>query len=116
MRFVSENPESFERTLLESKEIVIARINEIENELREKDLSLSEDDGDRAAQTQYKIALERLDRTERNELEKINQALERIKRGDYGKCLSCGEEISEKRLKALPYASQCMDCLTDNYH
>ncbi len=96
MRFVTENPESFERSLLEAKETIIARINEIENELKEKDLALSEDSAERASQTQYKIALERLDLTERNELEKIDAALKRIERGDYGKCLSCGEDISRK--------------------
>jgi len=116
MRFVTENPESFEKTLLQAKETLIARINEIENEIKEKDLSLSEDDGDRAAQSQYKSALERLDRAEKNELEKIDAALDRIHRGEYGKCLSCGENIGKKRLKAMPYASQCMECLTDNYH
>ena len=41
---------------------------------------------------------------------KIKDALERIKNGTYGICEECGEEISEKRLKARPVATVCIDC------
>ena len=29
---------------------------------------------------------------------------------DYGNCFECGEEIAEKRLRALPFAVRCKDC------
>lgn len=45
-----------------------------------------------------------------NLLQKIESALDRIKQGSYGKCLMCGNEIPEKRLRALPYAFLCIDC------
>ena len=35
-------------------------------------------------------------------LNKINDALTRLEQGDYGNCYDCGEEIAEKRLRALP--------------
>ena len=35
-------------------------------------------------------------------LNKINDALTRLEHGDYGFCFDCGEEIAEKRLRALP--------------
>lgn len=41
---------------------------------------------------------------------KINDALERLERGDYGNCFDCGEEIAEKRLRALPFAVRCKIC------
>ena len=41
---------------------------------------------------------------------KITAALARLDAGDYGRCQECGEEISEKRLRALPFASCCRDC------
>jgi DnaK suppressor protein len=43
-------------------------------------------------------------------LNKINDALLRLEQGDYGYCFDCGEEIAEKRLRALPFAVRCKDC------
>ena len=43
-------------------------------------------------------------------LNKINDALMRLEQGDYGYCFDCGEEIAEKRLRALPFAVRCKDC------
>jgi len=43
-------------------------------------------------------------------LNKINDALSRLEHGDYGYCFDCGEEIAEKRLRALPFAVRCKDC------
>ena len=43
-------------------------------------------------------------------LNKINDALVRLEQGDYGNCFECGEEIAERRLRALPFAVRCKDC------
>ena len=43
-------------------------------------------------------------------LNKVNDALARLEQGDYGNCFDCGEEIAEKRLRALPFAVRCKDC------
>jgi DnaK suppressor protein len=43
-------------------------------------------------------------------LNKINDALARLEQGEYGDCFDCGEEIPEKRLRALPFAVRCKDC------
>ena len=43
-------------------------------------------------------------------LNKIDDALVRLEQGDYGYCFDCGEEIGEKRLRALPFAVRCKDC------
>jgi DnaK suppressor protein len=43
-------------------------------------------------------------------LSKINDALVRLEQGNYGNCFDCGEEIAEKRLRALPFAVRCKDC------
>jgi DnaK suppressor protein len=40
----------------------------------------------------------------------ISQALERIENHTYGLCADCGEQISEKRLTALPWAKYCIGC------
>lgn len=43
-------------------------------------------------------------------LQDINLALEKIKKGKYGKCENCDGEINEKRLKIYPEARLCMKC------
>ena len=41
---------------------------------------------------------------------KIENALKRIDIGFFGICISCGEEISEKRLSIDPTVLKCIDC------
>ncbi len=41
---------------------------------------------------------------------KLTQALKRIEDKEYGDCLECGEEITEKRLKTIPEATLCIKC------
>ena len=45
-----------------------------------------------------------------NELESIDEALDRIEDGIYGKCVICEKEINPKRLEALPDAKLCIEC------
>lgn len=46
----------------------------------------------------------------RTHLSLIRLALERIHDGSYGECLMCGEEISPKRLEAVPWTPYCIRC------
>ena len=43
-------------------------------------------------------------------LDLIEDAFERLSKGEYGKCQDCGEMISEARLKVRPYAIYCIKC------
>jgi len=43
-------------------------------------------------------------------LTEVEQALERINQGTYGRCVNCGQPIPEKRLEALPWAARCVKC------
>ena len=43
-------------------------------------------------------------------LNKIDAALRRLEDGSYGDCFECGDEISEARLRALPFAVRCKEC------
>ena len=47
---------------------------------------------------------------ERRLISKIKDALDRLESGSFGICESCGEEISDKRLKARPVTTLCIDC------
>lgn len=43
-------------------------------------------------------------------LNKVDEALVRLEDGNYGYCRQCGSEISEARLRALPFALRCKPC------
>ena len=46
----------------------------------------------------------------RAELARIGEALERLEAGDYGLCVSCGEDIGPKRLEGDPAVATCVRC------
>jgi DnaK suppressor protein len=46
----------------------------------------------------------------RQELAKVEHALEKIQSGTYGLCDNCGKPIDPGRLEALPQAAVCMNC------
>ena len=47
-------------------------------------------------------------------LHQISEALGRVEMGEFGLCIDCGESISPKRLKAVPWASRCIGCADRN--
>lgn len=53
------------------------------------------------------IPLDSLNESEQTWVGEIDAALERIERGEYGMCESCGEPIEERRLEAVPWARRC---------
>src|ERR1700724_4131961 len=55
------------------------------------------------------LAIRNLDR-ESNMLRNVRGALHRIDEGTYGVCSHCEEDISPKRLNAVPWAAYCIQC------
>ena len=47
---------------------------------------------------------------EQGTLEQVNEALDRLNHGKYGRCVECNEPISKPRLQALPYTRHCIQC------
>lgn len=48
-----------------------------------------------------------------DEMEKVEQALEAMNEGTYGKCEVCNEEIPFERLEAVPYTTHCIEHATE---
>lgn len=46
----------------------------------------------------------------REEILKIDEALERLREGTYGLCQECGESIDIERLELRPYTRFCVNC------
>ncbi len=55
------------------------------------------------------IAIQNLDRESRM-LRDIRNSLQRIDQATFGICLHCGQEISRRRLEAVPWAQLCLHC------
>ncbi len=68
------------------------------------------DDIDIAQQTLGKEILHELSDTQRNLLDAIETAIEKIEKGEYGICEKCKKPIPKKRLKFLPWARYCIKC------
>lgn len=51
-----------------------------------------------------------MERTLEQELQDVNNALERVEQGEYGVCKYCKQPIEEKRLLARPTSSSCIAC------
>lgn len=47
---------------------------------------------------------------DRDKLGAIDEALERVDKGEYGMCEECGTEIAEGRLQVLPFTRLCVNC------
>lgn len=69
----------------------------------------------------YDLASEERDREinfilsdrERMKVRQINEALQRLAENSYGICESCGLEVAEERLSAMPFTRLCRDCQQD---
>ncbi len=73
-------------------------------------LDKTEDEGDLALISHNKELLYNLHETDFRRLKAIEDALGRIDRDEYGECAGCGEDINEKRLVAVPWATMCITC------
>ena len=97
-------------------------LSQIDTLRREADKTVSEmtdektnfpDPTDRASLESDRNFELRIRDRERKLIMKIREALERIDEGTFGVCESCGEEISEARLRARPVTTLCIDCKTE---
>jgi DnaK suppressor protein len=50
------------------------------------------------------------DRRRQEEMQRVEAAIKRIDEGEYGTCISCGEEIAAKRLAVDPTIPTCIAC------
>ncbi|HUN60105.1 MAG TPA: TraR/DksA family transcriptional regulator [Candidatus Binataceae bacterium] len=99
--------------LLDMKAKIVA---EIESELKAE----REGNKDEGMDT-YDLASEERDREinsilsdrERDKIRQIDDVFERMEDGSYGECESCGLEIAEERLEAMPFTRLCRDCQQD---
>lgn len=95
------------------KKVLETRQAELAQVLRNRDGIAIEKSPDALDEVQHaaerELAIRNLDR-ESHLLRNVRGALQRIEDGSYGTCLHCEEEISPKRLEAVPWAAYCIRC------
>jgi DnaK suppressor protein len=70
----------------------------------------SEDFVDYAVNAYTKEFLLSLSDLDRRTLLRVDEAMARLQRGEFGVCLECGKEIGDKRLHAVPWTPYCITC------
>ncbi|HEY3939817.1 MAG TPA: TraR/DksA C4-type zinc finger protein [Bryobacteraceae bacterium] len=95
------------------KKILETKRDELERIVRNRDAITIEKSADALDEVQHaserELAIRNLDR-ESNLLRSVRSALRRIDDGSFGTCLHCEEEISPKRIAAVPWAAFCIQC------
>jgi DnaK suppressor protein len=95
------------------KEILEARQAELVGVLRNRDGITIEKSPDALDEVQNaaerELAIRNLDR-ESNLLRNVRAALRRIEEGSFGVCVHCDEDISPKRIAAVPWTPYCIQC------
>lgn len=99
------------KTRLEERQRTLQRnVSRTELDGRQTDEDSAQDIADRAASSYNKEFLFHQSNSERQLLELVEDALERIREGGFGQCVSCSQEINPKRLEAVPWTRYCIQC------
>jgi len=96
---------------LEARQVELRRIvTRTEHDGRTADEEAAQDIADKAANSYTKEFLFHQSNSERQLLQLVEGALDRIREGAFGHCISCGAEINAKRLDAVPWTRYCIAC------
>ena len=106
----AEKVQSYREQFLKEKSELVARIEALESN---KGRAIPANSTEQAVDIQNDEVVDQLENIEIKRLQDIDLALDRMDNGKFGICSSCGEEISEARIKAMPAASICMNCLKE---
>ncbi len=106
---VENFPDGVRDELLRMKDELTARLERITANVRR---GFEADSKERAHQLEDSEVVDALGNEARTELNKISAALSRMESGEFGICIACGLAIDQSRLKAYPYALECIDCAT----
>jgi DnaK suppressor protein len=95
------------------REILEKKHSELAQVLRNREGIAIEKSPDALDEVQHaaerELAIRNLDR-ESSLFRNVRAALQRLEEGTFGTCLHCEEEISPKRLAAVPWTPYCIQC------
>ncbi len=100
----------FKKKLLTKRDDLVRTITRTEQEGRSADDDPTVDLADKAANSYTKEFLFGQTDNDRVTLQLVDAALRRADKGTFGECLICHDEMQQKRLDAVPWASHCRQC------
>lgn len=103
----NQEPAGLRDRLLQQKAELNTRVDKIKADIGR---GLDADSKEQAGQLENKDVLDALANEANEEIAEINAALRRLDEGNYGICSGCGDGIDQRRLAALPYATECIKC------
>ncbi|HOP60210.1 MAG TPA: TraR/DksA family transcriptional regulator [Candidatus Saccharicenans sp.] len=110
LKLSKKEKEEFRKLLLERKNSIIRKLSQFYHESKEIETDTALDVADKAETSYTKEFLLGLTDSEREQLQLIDQALERLEKGEYGLCQVCHQEIGKKRLQIIPWTPYCINC------
>ncbi|MFB0564666.1 MAG: TraR/DksA family transcriptional regulator [Candidatus Aminicenantaceae bacterium] len=102
--------EKYKDKLIKKKQEIVEKLSETYTESKEVETGIAQDVVDKAEISYTKEFLLSLSDAEREQLSMIDEAIKRIKKGEYGVCQMCSNKISKKRLDAIPWTPYCINC------
>jgi len=102
--------DTFKKRLEERQQALRRTVSRTEEDGRTADQDTAQDIADRAASSYTKEFLFSQSNNDRQLLQMVEVALQRIREGTFGECLACGDEINPKRLEAVPWTRHCIEC------
>ncbi len=106
-RIVADRNRIYHQMLLDKREEVLSGLG-IKFDTLAKMGRVAEED--QAQLTHDEFVSLRINSLDYGQLRMIEEALDRLRSGDYGYCLACEQEIPAKRLNAVPWARYCVGC------
>ena len=98
------------RQMLTRRRALYEQVADTEADLRALAVNVEPEAVEEGQEENLARLLARLDDAGKAEIVAIDGALERIARGDYGRCVACGTPIDPARLAVLPAAEACLPC------
>jgi DnaK suppressor protein len=100
----------FRERLLTKKQEILEAYNKNKTYGKEADGEATQDIADKAANSYTKEFLFSLSNTERDLLRHVDDAISRLDGRGFGVCAVCAEDMTHKRLDAVPWARLCLSC------
>ncbi|MCW9014236.1 MAG: TraR/DksA family transcriptional regulator [Gammaproteobacteria bacterium] len=105
-----QSTDKFENQLRALRADYVKRREAIHKDTWHTEEAVEKDFAEQVTQRENDDVLDALDDDAKQAVMKIDNALLRIKAGEYGICVECGNEIPQQRLDVVPYAEYCIAC------
>ena len=110
---MSDQYDQIKKQLLKERQELLQDVSNSYETCRELGQDGVPDIGDMSSAAYSRDVLFNVSETQRQRIHDIDVALEQIEKGEYGICMSCGEEISPRRMEVRTFSLYFIECKSD---